>query len=121
MDKLKFKSFTCPQNPTVYEEKLVRTPVYSSYTDGTPFFAGLSAIKRTITGSGVFWGEDAFAQYQELEALFDRSSPGNLVHPIWGTRYCYFTGLELTQEPAENYVAYKFTFTGSLDTNEIPQ
>lgn len=121
MDNLQFKTFTWPQNPTVYEEKLVHTPIYSVLEDGNAYFCGLSTTKRTITGSGAFFGEDAFAQYRQLEELFDSTSPGDLIHPILGRRYCYFTGLKLTQEPKENYVAYQFTFTGSLDTNEIPQ
>ena len=42
-------------------------------------------------------------------------------HPIWGIRYCYFTGLELTQEPKENVVSYKFTFTQALTNGTVPK
>lgn len=33
-----------------------------------------------------------------------------LVHPVWQTASAYFTELTLTQEPRDDYVAYRFTF-----------
>ena len=47
--------------------------------------------------------------------------PGNLEHPIWGIRYCYLTGLEMTQEPKDNYVSYRFTFTGAQTNGVVPR
>lgn len=120
MENLQFKTFTFPQNPTVYEEKLLRTPFYYEQENGTKVYGGMSAQKRTITGSGFFSGPDAYKNYLKLEAQFGLSAPGELVHPILGTRRCYFTGLELTKEPKENYISYKFTFTGCTEDNEIP-
>ena len=32
------------------------------------------------------------------------------MHPVWQTAGAYFTELELTQEPRDDYVAYRFTF-----------
>ena len=74
-----------------------------------------------ISGSGVFFGEDAFDQFKKLAELFEDEEPGNLEHPIWGIRYCYFTGLELTQEPKDNYVSYKFTFTCAQTNGIVPK
>ena len=48
-------------------------------------------------------------------------SAGNLEHPIFGIRYCYFTLLELIQEPKENYVSYRFEFTQALQNGEVPK
>ena len=59
-----------------------------------------------------------FAAHQEL---LEDETPGNLEHPLWGIRYCYFTGLELTQEPKENVVDYKFTFTQALTNGIVPK
>lgn len=120
MDFLSYKTFVWPQNPHIYEEKMSREPQYST-SDGVTYFEGMGELKRIITGSGVFTGEDAFAQFRTLAKLMDSNQPGNLEHPIWGIRYCYFTGLELTQEPKENYVSYKFTFTGALTNGEVPK
>ena len=120
MDFLSFKTFVWPQNPTTYREVATRTPEY--YTqDGETYFQGMSDLKRTISGSGVFYGADAYEQYLKLQKLMNEISAGNLAHPIFGIRYCYLTLLEVTQEPKENYVSYRFEFTQALLNGEIPK
>ena len=120
MDFLSFKTFVWPQNPTTYREVATRTPEY--YTqDGETYYRGMSDLKRTISGSGVFYGEDAYEQYLKLQKLMTEISAGNLAHPIFGIRYCYFTLLEVTQEPKDNYVSYRFEFTQALLNGEVPR
>lgn len=120
MDKLSFKTFVWPQNPTTYKEEYKRTPHY--YTqDGETYFKEMGDMQRFITGSGVFYGENAFTEFKKLIKLFEEAGAGNLEHPIWGIRYCYFTGLELTQEPRDNYVSYKFEFTGAVTNGVVPR
>ena len=120
MDFLSYKTFVWPQNPHTYREVTTRTPVY--YTqDGVAYFQGMSGLKRIISGSGVFYGEDAYDQYKKLQKLSEDVSAGNLEHPIFGLRYCYLTLLEVTQEPKENYVSYRFEFTQALLNGEIPK
>lgn len=118
MDYLSYKTFVWPHNPTTYKEEFLREPQYYKAEDGEYYFDGMGGLKRTITGTGAFFGDDAFAQFKKLSKLFEETSPGNLEHPIWGIRYCYFTGLEMLQEPRDNYVSYQFTFTGA-DTNGV--
>ncbi len=120
MNKLSYKTFVWPHNPHTYKEEYIREPLYVT-EDGVHYFDGMGEMKRIITGSGVFYGEDAFAQFRLLAELFEDEEPGNLEHPVWGIRYCYFTGLELTQEPKDNYVSYKFTFTGALTNGIVPK
>ena len=120
MDFLSFKTFVWPQNPTTYREVATRTPEY--YTqDGETYYRGMSDLKRTISGSGVFYGEDAYEQDLKLQKLMTEISAGNLAHPIFGIRYCYFTLLEVTQEPKDNYVSYRFEFTQALLNGEVPR
>ena len=120
MDFLSYKTFVWPQNPTTYKEEVVREPQY--YTqDGVTYFDKMGDLKRTITGSGVFYGEKAFDYYKELMKIFASPLPGNLDHPFWGIFYCYFTGLEMTQEPEDNCISYKFTFTGALANGVVPK
>ena len=40
---------------------------------------------------------------------------------MWGIRYCYLTGLELTQEPKENCVAYKVVFQQAMANGILPK
>ena len=81
----------------------------------------MSDLKRTITGSGVFYGDNAYTEYKKLQKLAEDMSAGNLEHPIFGIRYCYFTLLEVTQEPKENYVSYRFEFTQAKQNGEVPK
>lgn len=120
MDKMSYKTFVWPQNPHTYKETYQRDPKY--YTqDGVTYFDSMGDMKRYITGTGVFYGNDAFTQFKKLILLFEDKTAGNLEHPIWGIRYCYFTGLELTQEPKDNYISYKFEFTGAQTNGVVPK
>ena len=120
MYKLSFKTFVWPQNPHTYREVTTRTPEYFTQ-DGEVYFKGMSDPKRIITGSGVFHGADAYEQYLKLQKLADDLTPGNLEHPIFGIRYCYLTGLELTQEPKENCVSYKAVFQQAMANGVLPK
>lgn len=84
------------------------------------YFEKMGAMQRTITGEGTFSGQTAVSDFQRLVKVFEDGEPGNLQHPLWGIRFCYFTGLELTQEPKENCVSYRFTFTQADTNGEIP-
>ena len=120
MDFLSYKTFVWPQNPHVYKEVTSRTPYYFTQ-DKETYFDGMSDLKRVISGSGVFYGANAYDEYKKLQKLAEEASPGNLEHPIFGIRYCYFTMLEVTQEPKENYVSYRFEFTQAKTNGEIPK
>lgn len=120
MNAMSYKTFVWPRNPHTYKEELIREPQY--YTvDGKQYYEGMGELKRIITGSGTFFGEDAFTQFRRLAEVFEDREAGNLEHPIWGIRYCYFTGLELTQEPKDNCVSYSFTFTCAQTNGTVPK
>lgn len=120
MDKLSYKTFVWPQNPHTYQEEYERTPYYST-VEGVSYFEGMSEMKCIIRGKGIFCGDNAFTNFKALANLFADGTAGNLEHPIWGIRYCYFTGLELTQEPKNNYVSYTFEFTSALANGIVPK
>ena len=112
MNNLSFKTFTWPQNPTAYREKAVRLPQYAKDVNGNLRFVGLGEKQLEITAEGAFFGAGAFQSFQDLSALMEDETYGILTHPVWGIRYVYFTGLDMTQEPRENYVTYRAVFTG---------
>ncbi len=120
MEKLSYKTFVWPQNPHTYQEEYERTPMYTTI-EGVAYFDGMSDMKRIIRGKGVFFGDDAFTQFKKLALLFEDGTAGNLEHPVWGIRHCYFTGLELIQEPKNNYVSYSFEFTCALANGIVPK
>lgn len=88
--------------------------------DHETYYQGIGEMQRIITGKGTFYGDTAISDFQRLAKLFEEQDPGNLEHPQWGIRYCYFTGLELTQEPKENCVSYQFKFTQAKTNGEVP-
>lgn len=120
MANLKFKNFVWPQDPDEYTERVRRTPVYEETAEGGIHFTGLSGVKRTITGAGVFQGPEAVENWKALETLAAKPSTGDLVHPVWGTRNCYFTELEMTSQPRPDVIHYRFTFTWADENNDIP-
>lgn len=121
MEKLSYKTFVFPTNPHIYREETLREGKYDKDDAGNDVFLGMGYLKRIITGTGAFFGENAVAEFQKLQTLFEDAEPGNLEHPLWGIRYCYFTGLEMTQEPKQDYVAYKFTFQQALANDYLPR
>ena len=120
MNKLVYKNFVWPQNPDVYEQRYVREPVYTKDEDGEIHFS-MGPMKRTITGSGSFFGETAYTDFLALAKVFEENSFGGLIHPVFGTYRCFFTELELTTEPRADYVAYRFEFREADSDGVIPQ
>ena len=110
MANLCFGSFTWPNNPETYQEKVVREPVYTENGAGEKVLSGVGPVKRTITGSGTFFGATAYANFKSLQVLADRGEAALLIHPIWGTRKAFLTELVSLLEPRENGVAYSFAF-----------
>lgn len=118
MDKLKYKTFTWPNNPAHCHVEASREPRYNPETKA---FSGLGPVCRTITGSGAFFGVNAYTQFKALAVLLGESTAGTLNHPIWGSCTAFFTELTLEQEPREGYVAYTFTFREADSTGGIPK
>lgn len=120
MIHISYKGHVWPQNPRFYRDEMARTAHYQG-VDEVSEFLGVSPIIRHISGEGAFWGADAYQNYLDLVTLFQDPKPGLLEHPVWGSCLCYFTQLELTQEPKAGYVSYRFGFTGALSNGDIPR
>lgn len=99
----------------------MREPVYTKNAAGNNVYSGMGPVKRTVTGTGVFFGATAYEDFQKLLALYNEEGCGALVHPVWGTYNMHFTELELTQEPKGNYVSYKFEFREADANGAIPE
>ena len=119
MNKLSFKSFTWPTNPEEYREDFVRDALYTKNNAGDSVFSGMGPMKRVITGSGAFFGTDAYTDFNALAALFAESSTGTLTHPVFGERTVYFTALQMSQSPRSDYVAYSFEFKEADESGAI--
>ncbi len=120
MATLKFKDFTWPNDPETYAESAVREAQYSTQS-GTTTYTGMSSLLRTIRGSGAFLGATARDTMKTLVDLAEQTTPGNLIHPVWGSRYCYLTKLELEQDCRTDLVRYSFVFTEAHADGTIPK
>lgn len=121
MNKMKYKTFTWPENPSEFAISCLREPIYETLSDKSVVFRGLGPVKRTFTGKGVFFGANAYNTFKSLAALISQSTTGQLEHPVWGNFSAYLMELNLEQEPKENYVAYNFMFREADSNGAIPQ
>lgn len=120
MDALIYKTFAWPVNPHTYKEVCYREPVYLT-ANGITDFVSMSEMGRVISGSGAFFGEGALGKFKELMKLFEDGSLGILDHPVWGQRLCYFSRLEMVQEPRDDYVSYSFEFLQAQADGSVPK
>ncbi len=112
MRKLAFASFTWPQNPEVLTHSYTRKPVYTKNAAGEKVISGIGPEEWVITGTGCFLGEGAIDSFRALAALFTEGVQNTLTDPELGDFSGYLTELEMTREPKENCISYKFRFVG---------
>lgn len=117
---LSYKDFQWPNDPYHYGEVLRREPEYITI-DGITSYDGMGAARRVISGSGVFFGSNAYWDYRDLLNLAKEDTPGKLLHSVWGERYCYFTKLELNRESREDYISYSFEFIQAEPDGTVPR
>ena len=107
---MRYKEFTWPHNPEIYTVEYRRQMAVHKVPFGRCVLPDLGSTYRVLKGEGVFTGNDAYRQFQELAAVFQESGPGLLVHPVWQAERAYFVELKVTEEPLPDYVRYSFTF-----------
>ena len=107
---MRYKEFTWPHNPEIYTVEYRRQMATHKVPFGRCVLQDLGYTYRVLKGEGVFTGNDAYRQFQELAAVFQESGPGLLVHPVWQAERAYFVELKVTEEPLPDYVRYSFTF-----------
>lgn len=111
LSAMRFKDFTWPHNPRTFHVLWQRRVAVLDAPGGHFHVQELGKTCRILRGEGEFYGENAYADFEALAQTFALDGPGTLVHPLWHSEAVYFTRLELTQEPREDYVAYAFEFT----------
>ena len=119
MLNMQYKSFVWPNNPKTYTLSCERRTVVQKIPMGGFEVQDLGATCMVLRGEGEFFGPDAMRNFSLLVQTFRQDGAGTLLHPAWqGTQAC-FTQLQLTQEPREDYVAYRFEFCESAPQQEL--
>jgi prophage DNA circulation protein len=121
MDKMKFRMFRWPENPEQFGIRMVCEPLYELNSIGQYDYTGMGPMCRVYTGSGVFFGPDAVEWFNALQVMMSTRTPGELVHPVWGTAdVVYLTQLQMDQESRPDYIKYSFTFREADEKGSIP-
>lgn len=110
LTSMRYKNFTWPNNPAEYHWELKKKLVSHKIPGGGYVLEELGQAERSLSGTGVFVGEKAYEHMKRLVEVYMQEGPGLLYHPVLELQRAYFTELELTEEPRENYVAYRFSF-----------
>ena len=110
MKTMSFKTFTFPRNPETVEittKNMISTAHCPEYG---PVHQHLGPAGRSITGHGVFFGENARESFVGLETLLWERTPGALVVPGLGTVVAYLKELTLREEGDGTALRYAFRF-----------
>lgn len=119
LSKIKYKKFTFPNNPETTSFKCDRAYIKHKY----PNFAGneledfgVNAI--VITGSGCFFGANAYRNFNKLYKEFEKKGVGNFSHPIYtNVTRGLMTSLESTVDPEVNVIRYSFEIVADTKPN----
>ena len=118
---MQYKDYIWPHNPETYSITFRRKVAAAKVPFGRYGMQDLGLSYRVMEGEGVFEGANAYNEFKKLATVFYQGGPGMLVHPVWQASNAYFVGLELTQQPLENYVRYRFEFweTSPMETTLV--
>jgi len=123
LSPMRYKNYTWPHNPEVYAVERQRRLAVHPVPYGRCVIQDLGSTYRVLRGEGVFAGEGAYEQFQQLAAVFQESGAGLLVHPVWQAERAWFVALTVEEEPLPDYVRYSFEFwedwTGSAGLTEV--
>lgn len=115
LSPMRYKDYTWPHNPRVYEIRFERQMAVHKVPFGQYMLQAMGRKRRILRGEGEFIGPGAYDEFKKLATLFYEDTPGLLTHPVWQVSNAYLVHLRLRQEPTENYVAYSFEFWESYD------
>ena len=124
LEPMRYKEYTWPHNPETYTVEYRRCLAAHKVPFGGYCLQDLGNTYRVLRGEGVFAGEGAYEEFENLEAVFGQTGPGMLVHPVWPAASAYFVSLRLAEEPLPDYVRYTFEFwedqTSGGGLTEVP-
>ena len=118
LESMRYKGFTWKYNPSRCTYTCEKSIIKHKY----PELAGveledMDSDGAVITGSGEFFGPDAYNQWTLLLSIFKAHGHGDFYHPIFrDVNKAVLKKLEASLEPRENYVAYNFEFWQHVDT-----
>ena len=106
---MQFRTFVWPNNPEKLQITFHRKTEVEPY-NGMWTVSNIARMPRVFTGEGIFFGEDAYSAFSSLAVMFYDGKAGTLILPSWSSATALLTDLTVTEEPAENFLRYSFSF-----------
>ena len=112
-----YKDFNFPYNPETTSYKIDRSYIKHKY----PELSGneledFGPNACVITGSGEFFGNDAYINWRKLLKEFKKSGVGSVSHPIFtDVTRGLMTSLQATSEPRPDYIRYSFEIVADTE------
>lgn len=111
MNLLHYKNFLFPYNPRRLEITQQRQVTLYHCPAGGEVAQDLGRCCRTVQGEGAFFGAQAQAQLEQLQAVFALDGAGRLILPMLPeSMMAHFTRLEMIGEGSGEIIRYAFTF-----------
>ncbi len=110
---LQFDTFVFPTNPETLHITYRHDVGVEPTAAGQWQLTDKAYLGRTVEGEGIFYGSGAYTSFQQLAAYVKSFQPKVLTHPKLAPFRALLTKLELTEEPAEDCLRYRFVFTES--------
>ena len=112
-----YKDFIFPNNPATTSYKIDRSYVKHKYPElSGAELEDLGSNACIITGSGEFFGQDAYTHWNRLLKEYKKGGIGNVSHPIFTdiTRGL-MVSLSADIEPTPQYVKYSFEIVADTE------
>lgn len=108
---MQFGTYVWPQKPETLTIRYERQVQMVRNEQGDWTTVDLGPMGAVVTGEGCFVGEGAYSAFAGLIECFNRGETAALQTEHWPAVRAVLAELTLTEEPCENYVAYRFRFT----------
>lgn len=112
-----YKDFKFPYNPETTSYKIDRTYIKHKY----PELAGseledFGPNACVMSGSGAFFGKDAYSNWNRLLKEFKKGGIGSVSHPVFtDVTRGLMTSLQANVEPRPDYVEYSFEIVADTE------
>ena len=119
LNEIRYKNFEFPHNPETTGFKCGRTYIKHKYPElSGAELEDFSVDAISITGSGLFYGRNAYKQFRNLYNEYKKPPVGRVYHPVFSeVRRGLMVNLEADIKPETNVIHYTFEIIADTRPN----